>query len=262
MITYAAKKKVIPFNPLTVLERLVNDRRNLEIITPEEFKTLFVKDWKRVWNDDPVVCRANKLAALTGMRCSEVLGLTGEYVFEGNIFLNAQFDEYGYRETKTKVKHHIPLAEEMIADLRELMDVNGKGYLFSLDGGATPINRKTMYNGFMKALKNIGLTDDRIEKRGLNLHAWRHFCNTELQKAGLTIQQVQAVTGHKSTRMTEWYTHFDPSQFGKVPEAQANLLKPEPEKNPGGADSAASGRPTLTLVKMPEAEQAAQQQRA
>ncbi|MDR1862495.1 MAG: site-specific integrase [Treponema sp.] len=126
MITYAAKKKVIPFNPLTVLERLVNDRRNLEIITPEEFKALFVKDWKRVWNDDPVVCGANKLAALTGMRCSEVLGLTGEYVFEGNIFLNAQFDEYGYRETKTKIKHHIPLAEEVITGLRELMNVNGK----------------------------------------------------------------------------------------------------------------------------------------
>jgi integrase len=77
----------------------------------------------------------------------------------------------------------------MITDLRELMNVNGRGFLFSLDGGATPINRKTMHNGFMKALKNIGLTNDRITSRGLNLHAWRHFCNTELQKAGLTIHR-------------------------------------------------------------------------
>ena len=52
--------------------------------------------------------------------------------------------------------------------------------------------------------------------------------------------------------MTEWYTHFDPSQFGKVPEAQANLLRPEPEQRPGRADGPAAGRPNLTLVKMPE----------
>jgi hypothetical protein len=58
--------------------------------------------------------------------------------------------------------------------------------------------------------------------------------------------------------MTEWYTHFDPSQFGKVPEAQKNLLKPEAEKKPGGtADSRASGRLNLTLVKMAETAQTA-----
>jgi integrase len=184
MIKYAAKKKLISFNPLAELERLVNDRRDLEIITPEEFKALFVQDWKTVWNDDFVVYTANKLAALTGMRCSEVLGLTGEYLFEGNIFLNAQYDDYGYRETKTKIKHHIPLAAEMIADLKELMNVNGTGFLFSLNGGATPVNRKTMYNGFTKALKNIGFTKERIRERGLNLHAWRHFCNTESETTG------------------------------------------------------------------------------
>jgi integrase len=247
MIKYAAKKKLIPFDPLTDFERLANDRKNLEIITPEEFKALFVRDWKTVWDNDLVVCTANKLAALTGMRCSEVLGFTGEYVFDGNLFLNAQFDEYGYRETKTKIKHHIPLADELVADLRELMNVNGQGFLFSLDGGATPVNRKTMYNGFMRALKNIGMTGEQISQRGLNLHAWRHFCNTELQKAGLSIQQVQAVTGHRSTRMTEWYTHFDPSQFGEVPKVQADLLSKEPE-------GTAKGRQELKIVKMPERE--------
>jgi integrase len=123
--------------------------------------------------------------------------------------------------------------------------VNGTGYLFSLNGGATPISRKHMYNGFMKALKNIGLTETQISDRGLNLHAWRHFCNTELQLAGLTIPKVQAVTGHKSVRMTEWYTHFDPSTFGEVPKIQDDLLCDEQEER------AAPGRPNLTLVKKP-----------
>jgi integrase len=77
MMKYAAKKKVIPFDPLADFERLVNNRRNLEIVTPEEFKSVFVKDWKKVWDNDLVLCTANKLAALTGMRCSEVLGMRG-----------------------------------------------------------------------------------------------------------------------------------------------------------------------------------------
>jgi hypothetical protein len=47
---------VIPYNPLTGFERLLSDRKNLEIITPGEFKKLFVNDWKKVWNDDLSTC--------------------------------------------------------------------------------------------------------------------------------------------------------------------------------------------------------------
>ena len=57
------------------------------------------------------------MAVLTGMRCCEVLGLCGEYVFDTHIFLCGQYDEYGYRETKTKTKHHIPLAAELVNDV-------------------------------------------------------------------------------------------------------------------------------------------------
>jgi integrase len=95
------------------------------------------------------------------------------------------------------VKHHIPLAAELVADLRELMRVNGQGFLFSLDGGAAPVTRRHLYNGFRMALTIISMTDKVIADRGLTLHAWRYFCNTELQKAGLSVQKVQAVTKNK-----------------------------------------------------------------
>ena len=228
MMKWAAKKKYIHGDPLIDIERLMNDRRELKIISHEEFKAIFVDDWRRVWDNDYIQYAANKIAALTGMRCSEVLGLRGEYVFDDHIFLCGQYDEYGYRETKTKIKHHIPLVAELVANLRELMKLNGQGFLFSLDGGATPVTRRHLYNGFRTALRNIGLTDKEIADRGLTLHAWRHFCNTEMQKAGLSVQKVQAVTGHKSERMTELYTHFDPLEFGDVPKVQEALLaKPE-----------------------------------
>ena len=46
------------------------------------------------------------------------------------------------------------------------------------------------------------------------------YCNTEFQKTGLTVQKVQAVTGHKSEQSTETYTHFNPLDFGEAPKIQ------------------------------------------
>jgi integrase len=224
MMIEAAARKVITEDPTAGMKRLVTDRKNIEIITPEEFRALFVRDWQTVWDNDRITCTANKLAALTGMRSSEVLGLKGEYVFDDHIYLCRQYDEYGYRDTKTKNKHNIPLPVGMIAELKELMVMNGTGFLFSLNGGGEPICRKTMYDAFHRALLKIGLSPGDISSRGLCLHAWRHFCNTELLKAGVSVVKVQSMTGHKSDRMTEWYTHFDPNEFNEIRKAQERLL--------------------------------------
>jgi integrase len=172
MMKWAAKKRYIDRDPFLDVEQLLNEKKDKKIITPDEFKALFVEDWKTVWGNDFLLCTANKIAALTGMRCCEVLGLRGEYVYDDHIFLCGQYDEYGYRETKTKIKHHIPLTGAIVADLRKLKKENGEGYVFSLDGGITPVNRKYIYNGLNTALKNIGLTDAVIKKHGLNIHAW------------------------------------------------------------------------------------------
>ena len=162
-------------------------------------------------------------------------------MYDDHIYLCKQFDEYSYRDTKTKDKCNIPLPDGLIGELKELKRMNGEGFVFSLDGGATPMCRKTMYQDFHRALRNIGMSDDEIRERHLHLHGWRHFFNTELLKGGLTIPQAQAVTGHKSDRMTEWYLHFDPSEFAKAKQVQETLLLPENEK-PGGSGTATPER--------------------
>ena len=83
------------------------------------------------------------------------------------------------------------------------------------------------------------------------------YCNTEFQKAGLTVQKVQAVTGHKSERSTETYTHFDPLDFGEVPKIQAALLRKKPQKQEGTENE----RPALTLYK-PEDDKSAGRKKA
>jgi integrase len=270
MLIEAVERKIIPANPTEKVEKLVNDRKAIKIITREEFKKLFVMDWRRVWENDNITYTANKLAAVTGMRASEVLGLKGGFVYDDHIYLCKQYDEYGYRETKTKDKHNIPLPDQVINSLKDLKTMNGDGFLFSLDGGGTPICRRTMYNGFHQALGNIEISEDEIAERHLHLHGWRHFFNTELLKGGLSVPQTQAVTGHKTERMTEWYSHFDPNEFIQARRVQEDLLladdgKPEavrPQRETASGKAAAKGKaktgkkpgkPDLKLVK-PERE--------
>jgi integrase len=251
MMIEAVSRKIIAVNPAANMEKLMNDRREIKIITREEFRKLFVTDWRRVWDNDRISYTANKLAAVSGMRASEVLGLKGGFVYEDHIYLCKQFDEYGYRDTKTKDKHNVPLPAELITDLTELRAMNGDGFVFSLDGGATPICRKTMYQDFHRALRNIGISDDEIAERHLHLHGWRHFFNTELLKGGLTIPQTQAVTGHKSERMTEWYLHFDPAEFAQARRVQEGLLAGD-DDGPGAAiPQRKHGEPAGKVLKMP-----------
>jgi integrase len=96
-----------------------------------------------------------------------------------------------------------------------------------------------MYDQYHMALRNIGISDDEIAERHLHLHAWRHFFNTEMLKGGMTIPQAQAITGHKSERMTDWYCHFDPAEFGKAMKIQETLLKPDNGMNKKGDKAAA-----------------------
>jgi integrase len=173
------------------------------------------------------------------MRIGEVLGLRGEYVYDDYIYVCGSYGRYGYGPIKTKVPRSIPLIPEMIGLLKKLMEYNGKGYLFSRDGGATPVTGKYLFDEFHKALGHIGVSRDEIKRRGLTFHSWRHFVNTELQRQGLSLQQVQAVTGHKTESMTKRYSHLDARQIASVTEAQSVI---------------SGEKPNLKIVKMPETE--------
>ncbi|MDR2941044.1 MAG: hypothetical protein LBV17_00435 [Treponema sp.] len=53
MLRWVAKKKIVPGgDPLIGVERFINDRKQIKIITQDEFKALFVNDWKKVRDND------------------------------------------------------------------------------------------------------------------------------------------------------------------------------------------------------------------
>ena len=222
MMGEAVRRGHIIINPCTAVPYLKDDHREIKILTVDEVRRLFPENYQTVWGKKEVAFAANKLASLTGMRSGEILGLRGEYVFDDYIFICGQFGRHGYLpHTKTKQNRNIPLLPEMIALLRKLMERNGQGFIFSANGGATPICHTVLTYGLKEALQKIGIDKAEIKRRSLSLHGWRHFVNTELLRQGYTVSQAQSITGHTTLSMTERYNHLDARQIENIVEAQA-----------------------------------------
>jgi integrase len=245
MLEEAKQQGLIKTNPCEKVKFLPEKEKEIDILKPEEVRALFPANWREVW-DNETHCVLNKLAACTGMRLGELLGLRGEYLFDGYISVAGQHGRYGYGDTKTHKTRNIPIPKIIEYDLLRLKDKNGDGYLFSNDSGEKPLGRHPVYNAFFAALEKIGIGDEERRKRGLSMHGWRHFFNTTLLMANVSDSKVMSVTGHVTKKMKRWhrtrerpawkaritretrnpprYTHFDTTKFSEVVDAQERLL--------------------------------------
>lgn len=245
MLNYAVKQKLITANPCKRIEMLsINDEKKIEILSHEEVQRLFPAEWETVWEED-IFYVLNKLAACTGMRHGELLGLRGEFVYETYIDVCAQYNRYGYQDVKTHRPRNIPIPPGIQSDLKMLMQKNGKGYLFSRDGGNKPVTRKYVYLSLYRALERIGIGEKERKQRNLSMHGWRHFLNTTLLMANIPDAKVMSVTGHTTQKMRERYTHFDNTKMTDVIAVQERLLLPESAKRMGRAAKQALQRGRL-----------------
>jgi integrase len=223
MLEEAKRRGIIKTNPCAGVKSLPKETKDIKILAPEEEKALFPAVWSGVWNDETIYI-LNKLAACTGMRIGELLGLRGEYVFDGYITVAGQYTKYGYGDVKTRKPRDITIPKTVERDLLRLKEKNGGGYLFSNDGGNKPVSRSSVDTALFSALEKIGINDGERRKRKLSMHGWRHFLNTALLAANVPDDKVMSITGHASKEMKRRYTHFDTTKFSEVVNVQEKLL--------------------------------------
>ena len=224
MMKEAVRLKLISSNPAEKINKLVAYNKEVQILKNEEVQRLFPADWRRIW-DSYEVYIFNKLAACTGMRMSEIIGLQCGCIYNDYIHVCTQYSrEYGTRPLKTKVSRNIPLTAVLLQELALLAQNNAPGFVFSENGGGAPISRSRVYRETGAAFDKIGIGRDERKKRGLALHHWRHFLNTALLTANVNTLKVQKVTGHKSLSMTRHYAHFDSREFTEVLDVQNSLI--------------------------------------
>jgi integrase len=233
MMKEAVRLKLLKENPCGEVKDLKEEEAKREILTVGEARKLFPPDWSAVW-DSKTIYTAHRLAACTGLRIGELRGLLGGYVYDDYIFITGQYCRYGYvANTKTKQSRNVPITPLMRQELEELLAANGDGFVFSEDGGKTPVAENLIRRQFERALGRTGISPAERRKRNLTFHAWRHFFNTLLRMSNVADSKVQPVIGHRTKQMTDLYTHFDTRKFSEIRDVQAGLLafkEPETEQ--------------------------------
>jgi integrase len=223
MLGDAVRRDIISVNPCSGVKELIITEKKITILTPDEVKKFFAREW---YSDlhDKICFMANKLSACTGMRIGEVLGLRGEYLFDTFVKVCAQYNKWGYGDTKSHKERDVPIPEIMKSGLEELKALNGSGFLFSTDKGATPVSRFHVREIYEEVLGFIGIDNIERVRRGITFHSWRHFFNTTLVMANVTDRKVQSVTGHSSGKMTTKYQHLINTELTEVIDVQNNLF--------------------------------------
>ena len=230
MLAWAKKKKIIKNNPCENVEALKEEEKERELLDKEEVKKLFGAEWEKYWEKE-MYYFINKLAACTGMRIGELIGLKGQFVVDNKIIVNGQYGAYGYVDTKTHTSRCIPIPDLVLAELNDYKRTNGDRYLFSTNGGETPICRTTVTAAYRNALSILGIDKEEQKRRGLTFHSWRHYCNTSLLLAGVPLVKVQEIIGHVSNKTTKRYTQIKGSDLNDVTTVQERLLTaPNEEK--------------------------------
>lgn len=140
-----------------------------------------------------------ELLYATGIRCSELVGLTDAAVDT----IRGELKVLGKRN-KERI---VPFGAELSAKIesyrraRELkVGMASASFFVRADG--RPVYRKLVYNVVHQAL------DGRVHAERKSPHVLRHSFATDMLNAGADLTSVQQLLGHSSLAATEIYTHI------------------------------------------------------
>ena len=174
-------------NPVRGVERAREEARD-RVLDSGELATLAAA-LDQLEEKHPASVATIRVAALTGLRISEVCSIHWEHVdFEsGRVTLS---------ETKTGRRVH-DLPEAALAIMRSRPRINRNDHVFAVDARG-PLTYRTARTHFAAAARLAGLTDVR-------LHDLRRTVMTNAAAAGVGTHVLRDLLGHKTTAMADRY---------------------------------------------------------
>jgi integrase len=219
IFNYAVRHRYIDFNPLREAERPrvrghegENEQKEMKVLTPFQIKALLDKTKEQKYKV------LFTLAAFTGMRQGEILGLKWEDIdWEAKqVHVQRTFNNGRFFETKTKGSNRrIDLAPTVIIDLKKWKLASGRndlGLVFCNEAG-NPIEHHNLVNRhFIPALIKAGiakkLENGAIEGK-VRFHDLRHSYASILIEQGENLKYIQSQLGHSSPTVTlNVYAHL------------------------------------------------------
>lgn len=174
------------------------DKKRVRHISFEEFERLvgFCEDWLR-----PIVI----VASWTGLRQGNIRHLkkTEVNLFSRTITIEGE-------DMKNGEPLVIPIAAPAFEALKEalLMSPANSQYVFCDDEGR-PYNKMKVQRGFKRALKKAGIEDFLFHDLRHNFASWN-------RQAGVDLDTLADLMGHKDTRMTRRYAHITPTHLNRA----------------------------------------------
>jgi integrase len=204
-------KNKIPFlkeNPTKGVKRLKGETKRVRYLMPDEIQKLLS-------NCDGLLRGLLKplatVALHTGARKGELQSLQWPQVdFELGII--------SLLDTKNGERRDIPMNETVKATLKGIEKISE--FVFSSRNG-TRIDNAQVQNAFTEALRRSGIED-------FHFHDLRHTFASNLVMAGVELNDVRELLGHKKMDMTLRYAHLSPKHKTKV----INILDRVMSQNP------------------------------
>jgi len=162
---------------------------------------------------------ANVVAAATGLRQGEILGLTVDRVHRGYIDVSQVWDRVSYRlktATKSGESRVVPISKRVRRELGRLIASTPhrpKWYVFYHDTSTiAPYNPAEVTRGLKHVLRAEGVDV------AATFHSWRHYANSRMIEAGVPAETVRALIGHRSEGMTMNY--YRPGEVAAIVSVQ------------------------------------------
>lgn len=224
MLAEAYRAGILPWDPKQKgkIRALGNARRERGRLTYDEVRRLFADDaLATAWRGHTLYRSVNLVAAATGCRQGEILGLRDADVFPDHLHVAHSWTlGFGLGPTKTRRARDVPLPPRAYEAVRPFL--GSGGYVFSMNNGESPCTGNRVTDALYQALEAIGVTD-RAE-RNITFHSWRHWLNSTLRARAVPDDIVRKVTGHSTADMTEAYTAYLPEDFAPVAAIQREVF--------------------------------------
>jgi len=173
-------------HPMRSVKRLKVDNRRTRILTEAEQLALLAACPKKM-------AAMVRLALITGARFGELLALKWADVTETELW---------FMETKNGRARALPVSAAISAVLKQVHKVKGSPWVFTNTRTREAYTVNGVAHVFKRAVKRANiLTGD------VSLHTLRHTALSRMIASGIDDFTVMAISGHRSIRMLERYTH-------------------------------------------------------
>jgi integrase len=212
LFSKAVEWKKIKENPAKIVKRMKGEGRRLRYLMPDEIQILLSNCDGLLWGLlKPLVT----VALHTGARQGELRDLKYSEV-------NFDLGMITLLDTKNGERRDIPMNETVRSTLQALE--RKSDFVFPCTNG-NGLNHARIHIAFHEALKGSKIED-------FHWHDLRHCFASTLVMAGVELNDVRELLGHKTMEMTLRYAHLSPKHKGKV----INILDRVMTQNPPQAE--------------------------